>query len=130
MSEPERPTLDELRTIDLFDELNDQQLTEWQQVAVIREQPAESVVAEAGADGVREFLLLLKGIVQGLVVEAGRVEPVTRQVAPTWMGAIPVLTETGFAGQHGRRDRRAASRDPGRTTSSGWRSPTGPCTGG
>jgi signal transduction histidine kinase len=99
MSDPERPTLEELRTIDLFDELDDQQLAEWQQVAVIREQPAESVIAEAGADGAREFLLLLTGIVQGLVVEAGRVEPVTRQVAPTWMGAIPVLTETGFAGR-------------------------------
>jgi signal transduction histidine kinase len=94
-----RPTLAELRTIDLFDEIDDEQLLRWQQVAVIREQPAESVVSEAGTDGAREFLLLFEGVVQGLVVEAGRVEPVTRQVAPTWMGAIPVLTETGFAGR-------------------------------
>ncbi len=99
MTEPARPTLAELRTIDLFDELDDEQLLRWQEVAVIREQPAEAVVSEAGTDGAREFLLLLDGVVQGLVVEAGRVEPVTRQVAPTWMGAIPVLTETGFAGR-------------------------------
>jgi signal transduction histidine kinase len=98
-TEPERPTIEEQRTIDLFDELDDKQLAQWQQVAVIRELPAESVVSEAGTDGPREFLLLLTGIVQGLVVEAGRVEPVTRQTAPTWMGAIPVLTETGFAGR-------------------------------
>ena len=36
---------------------------------------------------------------QGLIFEAGRLEPITRQVAPTWMGAITVLTETGFAGE-------------------------------
>ena len=44
-------------------------------------------------------MLLLRGVVQGLVVEAGRVEPITRQTAPTWMGAITVLTETGYAGE-------------------------------
>ena len=31
--------------------------------------------------------------------EAGRLEPVTRQVAPTWMGAITAMTETGYAGE-------------------------------
>ena len=99
MTDPERPTLEELRAIDLFDELDHEQLLRWQRAAVIREQPADSVVSEAGTDGAGEFLLLLEGVVQGLVVEAGRVEPVTRQVAPTWMGAIPVLTGTGFAGR-------------------------------
>ena len=44
-------------------------------------------------------MLLLRGVVQGLVVEAGRVEPIIRQTAPTWMGAITVLTETGYAGE-------------------------------
>lgn len=96
--QPERPTLDELRTIDLFDELDDEQLAQWRSVAVIRELPAGAIVAEAG-DPEAEFLLLLQGVVQGLVVEAGRVEPFTRQVAPTWMGAINVVTETGYAGQ-------------------------------
>jgi signal transduction histidine kinase len=99
MTDPHRATLEELRTIDLFDDLDEEQLARWQEVAVIRELPADSVVAEAGEASTSEFVLLLEGIVQGLVVEAGRVEPVTRQVAPTWMGAISVLTETGFAGQ-------------------------------
>ncbi|HEV3053784.1 MAG TPA: ATP-binding protein [Solirubrobacteraceae bacterium] len=99
MSEPERPTLAELRTIDLFDEISDDEVERWRAVAEIREAPAGTVISEAGPGGASEFILLLDGIVQGLVVEAGRVEPVTRQVAPTWMGAIPVLTETGFAGQ-------------------------------
>jgi signal transduction histidine kinase len=99
VSEPERPTVEELRTIDLFDELDDEQLARWQEVAVIRQLPADAVVSEAGNARAAEFVLLLDGVVQGLVVEAGRVEPVTRQVAPTWMGAISVLTETGYAGE-------------------------------
>jgi len=33
MNEPERPTLEELRTIDLFDELDDEQLERWREVA-------------------------------------------------------------------------------------------------
>ena len=98
MSEPERPTLEELRRIDLFDELNDEQLALWQEVAVIREVAADTVVAEARQPSAG-VILLLEGVIQGLIFEAGRIEPVTRQVAPTWMGAITVLTETGFAGQ-------------------------------
>ena len=97
MSEPERPTLEELRTVDLFDELDDEQLARWRDGAEIRELPADALVAEAGQTV--EFMLLLRGVVQGLVVEAGRVEPITRQTAPTWMGAITVLTETGYAGE-------------------------------
>jgi signal transduction histidine kinase len=99
MSQPERPTLEELRTIDLFDELDDEQLARWREVAEVRELPPDGVVSEAGNASTAEFVLLLEGVVQGLVVEAGRVEPVTRQVAPTWMGAISVLTETGYAGE-------------------------------
>ncbi len=94
----ERPALEELRRIDLFDELDDEQLALWHEAAVIREVPANTVVAEPRQPSAG-VLLLLEGIVQGLVFEAGRLEPITRQVAPTWMGAIPVLTETGFAGE-------------------------------
>ncbi len=97
MTEPERPTLEELRTVDLFDELDDEQLARWREVSEIRELPADAIVAEAGQTA--EFMLLFRGVVQGLVVEAGRVEPITRQTAPTWMGAITVLTETGYAGE-------------------------------
>jgi signal transduction histidine kinase len=99
MTEPQRPTLEELRTIDLFDELDDEQLARWREVARVRELPADAVVSEAGMTSTSEFVLLLEGIIQGLVVEAGRIEPITRQVAPTWMGAITVLTETGYPGE-------------------------------
>ncbi len=97
MSELERPSLEELRTIDLFDDVDDEQLERWREVAVIREVPAGEVMARPS--DAPEFFLLLQGTVQGLVVEAGHMEPFTRQFAPTWIGAIPVLTESGLAGQ-------------------------------
>jgi signal transduction histidine kinase len=94
----EHATLVDLRRIDLFDELDDEQLARWQPVTVIHEAPAESVIAKA-RDASAGVFLLLDGVVQGLVFESGRLEPVTRQVAPTWMGAITAMTETGFAGE-------------------------------
>jgi len=99
MSEPERPTLEELRTIDLFGELDDEQLERWREVAEIRELAPDAIVADADRTLFPEFMLLLRGVVQGLVTEAGRVEPITRQTAPTWMGAISVLTETSVGGE-------------------------------
>ncbi|HUA03998.1 MAG TPA: ATP-binding protein [Solirubrobacteraceae bacterium] len=99
VSEPERPTLEELRTIDLFEELDDDQLERWREVAEIRELPAEAPVSDPGNASPADFMLLLRGVVQGLVTEAGRVEPITRQTAPTWMGAISVLTETRIGGE-------------------------------
>ncbi len=98
MTVPEQATLAELREIDLFDELDDEQLALWQKVASIREVPADTVVARAHEPSAGVFLLL-QGVVQGLIFEAGRLEQVARQVAPTWMGAITTLTETGFAGE-------------------------------
>src|SRR5690349_4516504 len=98
MSEPERPTLEDLRRIDLFDELDDEQLALWQQIAVIKNFGPDTLVAEA-QDASSGVFLLFEGVIQGLVFESGRLEPVTRQVAPTWMGAITAMTETGFAGE-------------------------------
>jgi signal transduction histidine kinase len=50
-------------------------------------------VVERGAHA-DKFVLLLDGVIQAISVDdRGRPEPVGRHVAPTWMGAIPVLTE-------------------------------------
>jgi len=98
MSEPERPTLDDLRRIDLFDDLDDEQLAHWQEISVVKNLPADTLVAEA-RDASSGVFLLFEGVIQGLIFESGRLEPVTRQVGPTWMGAITALTETGFAGE-------------------------------
>jgi signal transduction histidine kinase len=98
MSDPERPTLEDLRRIDLFDDLDDEQLAPWREVAVVRREPPDTVVARP-QDASAGVILLLEGVIQGLIFEAGRLEPVTRQVAPTWIGAITAMTETGFAGE-------------------------------
>jgi signal transduction histidine kinase len=84
-------TGEELRRIDLFDELSDEQLAEWVAVAVPRSVAAGEVIAEHG-DESRGAELLLEGESEALIVDRGRTEPVNRHVAPTWMGAISALT--------------------------------------
>ena len=85
-------TGDELRRIDLFDELSDEQLAEWVAVAVPLSVAAGEVIAEPG--GSRGAQLLLEGESDALIVNHGRTELVDRHVAPTWMGAISALTES------------------------------------
>jgi signal transduction histidine kinase len=85
-------TLEELRSIDLFADLDDPQLAEWVPVTTIREVPEGVIVAEQDQP-VRGVELLLEGSIATQLVVGDRVEPSGRQVAPTWMGAIAVLTE-------------------------------------
>ena len=84
-------TLADLRTVDLFDELDDAALAEWASAAVVSDVEPDVVVAEQNAD-VPGLQLLLEGEVRTLSLDSGRPEPVHRQVAPTWMGAIAALT--------------------------------------
>ena len=88
---PAEVTRAHLRPIDLFDDLDDDQLDDW--VAAARELrvPAGTVLAEEGTTPLG-LLLLLDGIVQTLLLDADRAEPAGRHRAPTWMGAISVLT--------------------------------------
>jgi signal transduction histidine kinase len=83
--------LEELRSIDLFDDLDADQLAEWLTVARPVQAASGHVLAEARepAPGV---ILLIEGHIRNLLVEGGRIEPAGRQEAPTWMGAISVLT--------------------------------------
>ena len=89
MTEP--VTLAELRTVDLFDDLDDEQLAEWVAVASVESIEAGTVIFEQGVEppGLK---LLLEGEAIALLVEGERTEPVGRQLAPTWIGAIAVLT--------------------------------------
>ncbi len=84
-------TGEELRRIDLFDELDDEQLAEWVAVAVPLSLAAGEVIAEQDGES-RGAQLLLEGQSEALIVDRGRSEPVNRHVAPTWMGAISALT--------------------------------------
>jgi signal transduction histidine kinase len=84
-------TLAELRTVDLFEDLDDEALSEWLAVARPWHVGAGETIAEQGEDPPR-LQLLLEGEAQALIVDGERSEPVGRHYAPTWMGAIAVLT--------------------------------------
>ncbi|MEA2442402.1 MAG: hypothetical protein QOH76_3826 [Thermoleophilaceae bacterium] len=85
-------SIDDLRQIDLFDELNDEQLARWAAVTRIRVVRAGEIVAEQGSKS-PGLHLVLEGTVQALLVTDGRVEPAGQHRAPTWMGAIAVLID-------------------------------------
>jgi signal transduction histidine kinase len=89
-------TLQELRTIDLFDELDDEQLAEWLAVARPRHLAPGETISEAGEQP-PGLQLLIEGEARTMIVEGDRVEPVGHQRAPTWMGAIAVLTNRPLA---------------------------------
>ena len=84
-------TLEELRAVDLFDDLSDDELAEWVALASVRQLEPGAVIAEQ-AEHPPGLQLLLEGDAQTLMFENGRPEPVGRQHAPTWMGAIAVIT--------------------------------------
>lgn len=84
-------TAADLRTIDLFDDLADDELGPWLEVVHARDAEVGTMLAEAGKEppGV---ILLFEGEAQTLLVERGRTEPIGRQRAPTWSFAIATLT--------------------------------------
>lgn len=92
MSPDEPPvTLEELRGVDLFDSLDDAELREWVSLAHPRRVPAGGVIAEQGEEP-PGLQLLLEGRAQAFILAQGKSEPVGHHTAPTWMGAIAVLT--------------------------------------
>jgi signal transduction histidine kinase len=84
-------TVEELRTVDLFEELSDTQLAEWTPVAHAYRVDAGEIIAEQGEEN-RGMQLLLRGDAQASIVDGSSSEPVGRHKAPTWMGAIATLT--------------------------------------
>jgi signal transduction histidine kinase len=84
-------TLEELRGVDLFDGLSEADLAEWVTVAHTRRVEAGGIIVEQGEEP-RGLQLLLEGRAQALIIAQGRSEPVGHHTAPTWMGAIAVLT--------------------------------------
>jgi signal transduction histidine kinase len=84
-------TLEDLRTVDLFDDLDDAELAEWLSLAQPLSVPAGGVIAEQDEEPIG-LQLLLEGEAQALMLDEGKSEQVGRQRAPTWMGAIAVLT--------------------------------------
>jgi signal transduction histidine kinase len=84
-------TFEELRGIDLFDSLDDDELAEWVPLARAHHVAPGEIIAEHGEEP-PGLQLLLEGRAQAFVLAQGQSEPVGHHTAPTWMGAIAVLT--------------------------------------
>ncbi|MBV9416194.1 MAG: cyclic nucleotide-binding domain-containing protein, partial [Solirubrobacterales bacterium] len=86
-------TVADLRPVDLFDDIDDAALSEWAAEAQWRTaEPGEVVIP--GDEPARGLWCLLEGSLQTFVRDGDRLEPVNHQDAPTWIGAVPTLTET------------------------------------
>ena len=85
---PRPITLAELRAVDLFDDLDDAELEPWVAAAQAVEVEPAAVLVDQGEHS-PGLLLLLEGTARAWRDGA---ESVGRQLAPTWIGAIAVLT--------------------------------------
>jgi signal transduction histidine kinase len=85
------PAASELRDLDLFAELTDEQLEPWAAAAELVQFPAGAMLAEQGAPSPK-VTLLLEGTAEALVSNGNLLEPVGDHVAPTWVGATAALT--------------------------------------
>jgi signal transduction histidine kinase len=89
---PAAVELTDLRRVDLFDELTDDELAEW--VAAAR--PVEAVPGEIlieQGDTSRGLMLLLDGAARSYMLGRGQPEPLKRHESPTWIGAISALLD-------------------------------------
>ena len=85
-----KPTVAQLREIDLFTELSDADLEVWADAATLHEAPAGERIAEYGHAS-RGLTLLLEGRLEMLAPDGEVEAPQGSQTAPTWIGAIPTL---------------------------------------
>ncbi len=92
MSTAARPTVDQLRQIDLLAELDDATLQSFADAATVHVAEPGERISEYGQTA--RLVLLLEGELEMLMPD-GEVESVSgRQTAPTWIGAIPSLLDT------------------------------------
>jgi signal transduction histidine kinase len=92
MSTTAQITVADLRRVDLFDDLNDAELQRWVDVAEERYIEPGVIIAEQGQPPTG-LHIILEGTIRTLIVEGDRTEPVGTQTAPTWMGAIALITD-------------------------------------
>lgn len=84
-------TLEDLRSIDLFDGSSDAELEPWlAAIAPLHAEPGE-LLSEIGKIPPGLFLLF-EGTLDMVSDAGGRLEPSARQIAPTWIAAISSLT--------------------------------------
>jgi signal transduction histidine kinase len=86
-------TLEDLRQMDLFTELDDAQLERWRAVTQSFRVPDGAIIAEQDASP-RGLLLLFEGRTRMLKITDERFDPIGHMDAPTWMQAIAAITES------------------------------------
>src|SRR6202012_5641421 len=82
------PTVAELRPIDLFTELSDEELVQWCEAAELNDLPANTVYARQD-ETKTGLILILKGTIEALVQDGSGDEPLGDHSAPPGSGAIP-----------------------------------------
>ena len=78
--------------MDLFEGLTDEQLDAWAAVTEIQDAADGRLMLEQG--GSPGPLLLFEGHTKGYIEQDGRIDPMTPNHAPTWIGAIAAITES------------------------------------
>jgi signal transduction histidine kinase len=96
MTTTAKPTLEQLREIDLFAELDDDRLERWVDASTLHSAAPGDRISEYGEPSAG-LTLLLEGRIEMLAPD-GEVEARQGiQLAPTWIGAIPSLLEAPAA---------------------------------
>jgi signal transduction histidine kinase len=91
-----RPSVTDLRPIDLFDGVDDEHLAEFAEHAELRDcRPGELIAEEGGTE--RRVYLLFEGTAETFREINGGQESSGDHVAPTYLGAIGALTGSGLA---------------------------------
>jgi signal transduction histidine kinase len=86
-------TVADLAGIDLFADLDEEQLGHWARAAEVSDVPAGTDVRVPDEEP-RGVILLLDGVIEALLQDQGNESQVSDHIAPTWIGAIPTLMET------------------------------------
>jgi signal transduction histidine kinase len=89
MSTATRPTLEQLRQIDLLADLGDSAVQSFADAAAMHDAAPGERISEYGHPG--RLILLLEGELEILMPDGEIESPTGRQIAPTWIGAIPTL---------------------------------------
>ena len=97
------PTVADLRTIDLFAELSDDELQVWCDAAELKDVPAGTVYTRREQTHTG-LILILQGTVEAILHDAAGEERINDQIAPTFMGAVPTLVGGPFAAELVARD--------------------------
>lgn len=86
-------TIEDLRTIDLFDELSDEELELWAEVAIPDTASPGDIVIEAGKPP-RGAIMTFEGSMEALTPDGSGAGSFGLHVGPTWGMAIATLTQT------------------------------------